>query len=105
MNFTWIFSNGVETVTWGLKRNDFVGVDSDKILVSLSKSGLVPALVPLKYTGRVSGSRSDDLLSGQAIFTLSNISKNDETRYACLIKPEGPFARAFDSVYLLVEGG
>jgi len=64
VNFTWIFSNGVETVTWGLKRNDFVGVDSDKILVSLSKSGLVPALVPLKYTGRVSGSRSDDLLSG-----------------------------------------
>jgi len=103
VNFTWTFSNGVETVTWGLKRNNFYGIDDNGRLVSLGKIGPNKITVPQSYAGRVSGSRSGDSSSGQAIFTLSNIKKNDERGYGCRISPDGPFSPVFDSVYLLVE--
>ena len=104
VNFTWSFSGNAKTVTWGLKDPSSPSIPSDKRLVSLSKSGQVSLTVPQSYFGRVSGSRSGDSSSGQAIFTLSNIRKSDATVYGCQIEPERPFGEAIDGVVLFVQG-
>ena len=80
---------------------------SNEILISLDINGnLLPVSVPPAFIGRVSGIRTGDLSSSQAIFTLRNISKDDEKFYSILLTPSDPidYTRS-DSVYLAtVEG-
>ena len=104
VNFTWSFSGDPDAVDWGLKHPDIN--DLNKILVSVIKSGLVPIVVPPPYTGRVSGSLSNDSSSGYAVFTLSNITKNDENFYGCKLRSYNGLIPTikYDFVRLLVLG-
>ena len=103
VNFTWRFSGDVLSVNWGLTKD---GKAFEAKLVSLGKSGsiLVPD-VPPEYSTRVSGTRSGDASSGQVIFTLSSITKDDERSFGCNIEPANPsYNPAFDPVELVVNG-
>ena len=100
-NFTWTFSNGVETVTWGLTDSTGAKVDVNKKFVSIGSEG--PVTPPQAYVGRVSGSGS--VSSGSVIFILTNIKKSDEALYGCELFPVGPYQTAFDYVELVVQGG
>ena len=79
INFTWNFSNGVETVTWGLKDSVSATVDVNKKFISIGLQGQLPLTPPQAYVGRVSGSSSAS--SGSVIFILSKIKKSDEAFY------------------------
>lgn len=107
MNFTWGFSGDVDRVYWGLRQASADDMASNEILVSLDINGnVLPVLVPTAYIGRVSGIRIGDLSSSRAIFTLSNISKDDEKFYGILLTPSDPFDyMRSDSVYLAAVGG
>ena len=106
MTFAWTFSGGVDTVTWGLA-ND-AGTDIDKMLVSLhvlNANVVQPGSVPGAYRGRVNGTRSGGSSSGQASFTLYDVTKNDERFYGCFLTPDRPDGlRIFDFVKLVVVG-
>ena len=106
MTFAWKFSGGVDTVTWGLASE--VGTLTDKKLVSLDVRGvdvLPPGSVPEPYRGRVNGTRTVDSSSGQASFTLFNVTKDDERFYSCLLTPDDPNSQAItDFVQLVVVG-
>ena len=106
MTFEWKFSGGVDTVAWGLANE--VGTDIDKDLVSLDGrgvDGVPPGSVPVEYRGRVNGTRSGDSSSGQASFTLYDLTKDDERLYGCLLKPSNPNLREIpDFVQLVVVG-
>ncbi|CAH3169760.1 unnamed protein product, partial [Porites evermanni] len=54
INFTWNFSNGVETVTWGLKDSVSATVDVNKKFISIGLQGQLPLTPPQAYVGRVS---------------------------------------------------
>lgn len=107
MTFTWKFTGAsVKEIKWGLKKD--VSYQIDELLVSLDQSGVnqVPhESVPDAYKGRVSGTRTGDSSSGQASFTLSNVTKDDERFYACQLIPtslnQGPVT---DFVKLVLEG-
>ena len=73
--------------------------------MSLDDGGIISSVQPPQdYTGRVSGSGGPS--SGQAMFTLTSIRRNDEKYYACRIQAQTPGEDdGFDSVYLFVEGG
>ena len=81
INFIWNFSNGVETVTWGLKDSVSATVDVNKKFISIGLQGQLPLTPPQAYVGRVSGSGSAS--SGSVIFILSKIKKGDEAFYGC----------------------
>ena len=106
MTFEWKFAGGVDTVTWGLANE--VGAVIDKAFVSLDGRGVdvVPSgSVPVEYRGRVNGTRSGDSSSGQASFTLYDLTKDDERLYGCLLKPDNPNLREIpDFVQLVVVG-
>ena len=106
VTFAWKFAGGVETVTWGLANQ--VRTDIDKMLVALDVRGvhvLPPGSVPEAYRGRVNGTRTVDWSSGQASFTLYNVSKDDERFYGCLLTPDNPFSLPItDFVQLVVVG-
>ena len=106
VTFAWTFSGGVDTVSWGLA-ND-VGTDFTKKLLSLdilSVDVLLPGSVPDAYKGRVNGTRTGDSSSGQASFTLYNVTKNDERFYGSLLAPDDPGAlEILDIVQLVVVG-
>ena len=102
-NFTWTFSDGVESVIWGLKSSTSETVDPNKRLVSIGINGQQPLTPPQAYVGRVSGSGSAP--SGSVIFILTNIKKSDEANYGCQIFPVGAFNPVFDYVRLVVQGG
>ena len=105
VNFTWSFSGDVKIVQWGLALTATNDIDNHQKLVSLARAGLIPLVVPAAYTGRVAGSRNGNSSSGQAIFTLSNIRKEDERFYGCRLSPASPYdSSPFDSVHLSVEG-
>jgi len=101
VNFSWGFSGNVGDINWGLKGgiNNFI---INGKLVILHANGASTLSGPLEYAGRVSGSRS----SGQAIFTLSSITKTYERVYGCRLDPGiGSFdSTEFDFVRLVVEG-
>ena len=103
INFTWTFSNGVDSVLWGLKSASSDTVDVTKKLISMGLSGRVPLPPPSEYVGRVNGTGS--VSSGSVIFILANIKKSDEAFYGCQIFPVGPFSTVFDYVRLVVQGG
>ena len=99
VNFTWSFSggsHGVDAVSWGLKQDGQNIFINNGMLVSLDQSGNPLSLpsIPAGYIGRVSGSRSGSILSGQAIFTLSSIKKSDERYYGYRIDPISDFDNA-----------
>ena len=103
VNFTWSFSGDVDSVDWGLGRDDGAGIENNGILASLDKSGPVSRKVSSAYNGRVSG--TGNLSSGQVVFTLSSIKEMDERFYACLLRPTDAFdSQPVDSVHLVVEG-
>ncbi|XP_073255597.1 cell adhesion molecule DSCAM-like isoform X2 [Porites lutea] len=106
VTFEWKFSGGVDTVTWGLANE--VGAVIDKVFVTLDGRGVdvVPSgSVPVEYKGRVNGTRSGDSSSGQASFTLYDLTKDDERLYGCLLKPNDPNLRQIpDFVQLVVVG-
>ena len=103
VNFTWSFSGNVESVIWGLNKDGFNVIKNGGKLVSLDKNGLMPVTVPLKYSGRVSG--SGDVSSGQVTFTLSSIRMSDKEFYVCNINEAGRFGvKKYDPVYLDVKG-
>ena len=103
VNFTWNFSNGVETVTWGLKDSVSATVDVNKKLISIGVQGQLPMTPPQAYVGRVSG--SGNASSGFVIFILTKIKKSDEEFYGCELFPVGPYSTTFDYVHLVVQGG
>ena len=106
VTFAWKFSGVVDTVTWGLANE--VGTRIDKKLVSLNSRGvdvLPPGTVPVAYRGRVNGTRTADLSSGQASFTLYNVSKDNGAFYGCLLTPDDPnFKPITDFLQLVVVG-
>jgi len=106
VTFEWKFSGGVDTVTWGLANK--VGKDIDKRFVSLDGRGvdvLPLGSVPEAYRGRVNGTRTGDSSSGQASFTLYDVTKDDERLYGCSLKPDDPNLREIlDFVQLVVVG-
>lgn len=97
-NFTWTFSNGVESVSWGLKRD----VSDIEQLVTVGLQGKVLLTSTPAYDGRVSGSGSAS--SGSVVFILTNINKSDNAVYGCKIVPDGPYDAVFDYVRLVVQG-
>ena len=106
VTFEWKFAGGVDTITWGLANE--VGAGIDKKFVSLDGRGVdvVPSgSVPVEYRGRVNGTRSSDSSSGQASFTLYDLTKDDERLYGCLLTPDNPnFQAVADLVQLVVVG-
>ena len=69
LNFTWNFSNGVETVTWGLKDSVSATVDVNKKLISIGLQEKLSLTSPQAYGGRVSGSGSASSSSVNLILT------------------------------------
>ena len=103
VNFSWSFAGDVRTVTWGLKKAGANVLNSNGRLAYLDRYGFVPVSVPDAYAGRVSG--MGDIASGQATFTLSSITYNDENSYGCEIDSTGLFPETkFDQVRFVVEG-
>ena len=87
VTFTLCFSGGVGSVEWGVKSG---GNQLDPRLVTLSSSGTPPTLTTeVLYSRRVSGSCNGDASSGQAIFILSNIRKEDKGFYGFRITSSG----------------
>lgn len=109
VTFTWTFSGAVDTVTWGIKEAGANAIDyKNGLLVVIDKRGVVELSsqsVPNAYKSRVSGNRTGDSSSGQASFTLSNITKDDERFYGCSIKPDDPNqGPEVDFVHLILVG-
>ena len=106
VKFVWKFSGGVDSVTWGLVNDGANYID--RRLLSLDGRGadvLSPGSVPVAYRGRVNGTRTGDSSSGQASFTLYNVTKDDERFYGCLLTPDDPnFLGSIDFVQLGVVG-
>ena len=106
VKFVWKFSGGVYSVTWGLANDGTNYID--RRLLSLdgrSADVLSPGSVPVAYRGRVNGTRTGDSSSGQASFTLYNVTKDDERFYGCLLRPYDPnFLDSIDFVQLVVVG-
>ena len=106
VTFAWKFFGGVvDTVTWGLANEGGTVIVQE--LASLDGRGvlLFPESVLVTYKGRVNGTRSDDSSSGQASFTLFNITKNDKRYYGCLVKFQNPNnGEISDFVQLVVVG-
>ena len=109
MEFTWtFFGDGVYAIQF---RN------RNGTIVSLDKQGNpLPQESASAYAKRASGNLNrignvfafGDLFSGQATFTLGNITKDDETLYSCKLKIRYSYyrrAEIHDLVYLSVEGG
>ena len=106
VTFTWSFSGGVSQVDWGLKQT---GVsDITTLLVSLVTTGTplpINPPVPDAYSQRVSGKFIGDASSGQANFTLINLTQSDERLFGCnIISASFPLTE-FDQVQLFVQGG
>ena len=97
INLTWNFSNGVETVTWGLKDAVSATVDVNKKLISIGLQGQLSLTPPQAYVGRVSG--SGNASSGSVNFILTKIKKSDEVFYGCELFPFGPNFVRFEGSY------
>ena len=109
VKFTWTFSGVADTITWALANNAVDDIDQlSGSLVSLDSRGvdvLPSQSVPGTYKGRVNGTRAGDSSSGQAHFTLYNVTKDDEGYYGCSLKPDSPNeGNILDFVQLVVVG-
>ena len=107
VTFTWKFTGAsVKDIKWGITKDGSYQIDG--LLVFLDRSGVNQVAhesVPDAYKGRVSGTRTGASSPGQASFTLSNITKDDERVYACELTPtslnQGPIT---DFVKLVLVG-
>ena len=109
VKFTWTFSGAVDVITLALANNAVDDIDQlSGRLVSLDSRGvdvLPSQSVPGAYKGRVNGTRTGDSSSGQAHFTLYNVTKDDEGYYGCSLKPVNPNeGNILDFVQLVVVG-
>ena len=107
--FSWTFSGGVNLVTFGLANDGASDIDwRSGHLVTLDGRGvdvMPPGSVPKAYKGRVNGTRTGDLSSGQASFTLYNVTRDDERFYGCFLTPDHPDGLViYDFVQLVVVG-
>ena len=102
VTFKWSFSGSIAKVSWGLKKPD----GTITSLVSLDSSGLLPVPnVPEHYSKRVNGTLIGSITSGQAIFILSNVTKNDGgLTYGCKLTKAAFPSSIFDFVQLVVQG-
>ena len=57
-----------------------------------------------EYDGRVNGSRSGNSQSGQVVFTLTAINRNDMKSYRCILRAGFGESDQVDDVQLNVEG-
>ena len=91
-------------VDWGINRagatNDF---ESNGKILSLNKNGAQTFLNP-GCASRVTGSRSGNLKSGEVLFSLNAISKQDANYYLCIIRAGFGLSDQYDDVRLIVEG-
>ena len=104
VTFTWSFSGGVGRVDWGLKQT---GLNDIIRLVSLANTGAPQPIdppVPDAYSQRVSGKFIGDASSGQASFTLVNLTQSDERLFGCSILSTGFPITVFDQVQLFIQG-
>ena len=103
VTFTWRFSGDTGTVNWDIKKDNKKEVTT---LVLLDQSGMTPfdPPAPDEYVRRVHGSFNGDSSAGQAIFTLANITKNDEKIYDCKAISSDFSVSLFDTVALVVVG-
>ena len=109
VKFTWTFSGAVDVITLGLANNAVDNIDQlSGRLVFLDSRGvdvLPSQSVPEAYKGRVNGTRTGDWSSGQARFTLYNVTKDDGGYYGCSLKPVTPNEGIIlDFVQLVVVG-
>jgi len=97
--FCELYLDDVGRVRFGLRRDAYDLIEP--VLVSLEVGfGSSPVQVPPAYSGRVSG----NIFSGQANFTISSITKQDENVYGCEIELRGVIPRTrVDFVQLAVE--
>ena len=109
VKFTWTFSGAVDAITLGLANNAVDDIDQlSGRLVFLDSRGvdvLPSQSVPGAYKGRVNGTRTGDSSSGQARFTLYNVTEDDGGYYGCSLKPVTPNEGIIlDFVQLVVVG-
>ena len=104
VTFRWRFSGAVAYAQWGIK-SIFLN-DIQTVLVLVDQSGMltVTPAVPDTYIQRVSGNLAGDSSSGQVDFTLTNVTKDDETSFGCVITETFTLKTKFDAVRLVVEG-
>ena len=104
VSFKWSFSGGVTVVSWGLKNPNYHIIQTT--LVVLSPDGSVSVQAPAFYRQRVSGVFVSNASSGQAIFTISRIKREDEGFYTCELYKRKGYASVTkdDHVELSVEG-
>ena len=104
VTFTWSFSGGVSQITWGLKDPVVEAIKTKLVILYVTGTVLIEA--PPSYSQRVSGMFVGDASSGEAIFNISGIKKEDEGCYTCeLYKLENLLAMVKrDHVQLSVEG-
>ncbi|XP_068733585.1 uncharacterized protein [Montipora capricornis] len=81
VTLTWSFSGGVSQISWGLQNP--LGPTIQTNLVVLDVTGSVLIQAPASYSQRVSGVLVGDASSGQAIFNISGIKKEDQGFYTC----------------------
>ena len=108
INFTWSFSGDVGIVKWEIQNVSANDIQNNSYLITLDRNGSsLLVSIPAAYTGRVNGSRIGNSSLGQVVFTLSNITRNDEKVYACKIYKfnNSSVIPELDSVHLVVEGG
>ena len=103
VTFKWGFTGSVGSVSWGLKN---LADGTITTLVALDSSGSLPVSgVPEHYSKRVNGTLIGTMTSGQAIFTLSNITKSDGgLTYGCKLTKSTFPSSIFDFVQLVVQG-
>ena len=70
--------------------------------MSLTKG--VQNLKDQEYHGRVNGSQSGNSQSGQVVFTLTAINRNDNKSYRCILRADFGESDQVDDVHLNVEG-
>ena len=73
VNFTWRFSGDVAGTEFGFKATNAATIEKNGRILFLNTFGKT-VYVHQSFTGRVTGSRSDNSSSGHVIFSLSGIT-------------------------------
>ena len=102
VNFIWTFTGNPYEIDWGIKGaavNDF---EANGKILSLTGDG--QTFINRGYYGRVNGSWSGNSNSGQVVFTLTAINRNDMKSYRCILRAGFGESDNIDDVQLIVEG-
>ena len=98
VKFTWTFTGNPGVIEWGIKGADDNAFETNGKILTLT-SGAQTFINPA-YDGRVSGNSQ----SGQVVFTLKAITRNDVKSYLCILRSGFGGSDKFDHVELIVEG-